>query len=54
MKTHNTQRDPVCGKKVNANKAYAKVKIGKEIYYLCCPLCQSEFENNPNRYINKK
>lgn len=53
MKNNNgTLRDPVCGKKINPNKAYAKVKYGKETYYLCCPLCQSEFEMNPNKYIN--
>ncbi|MBS4033482.1 MAG: YHS domain-containing protein [Ignavibacterium sp.] len=45
-------RDPVCKKKVNPNKAYAKVKYGKEIYYLCCPLCQAEFEKDPDKFIN--
>lgn len=52
--TSNTIHDPVCGKKINANKAYAKVKYEKQFYYLCCPLCQSEFEKNPLNYINKK
>lgn len=54
MKTNNTLRDPVCGKKINPNKAYAKVKIDKEIYYLCCPICQCEFENDPKKFITKK
>ncbi len=45
-------RDPVCGKKINPNKAYAKVKYGRENYYLCCPLCQAEFEKNPVKFIN--
>lgn len=54
MKTNNTLRDPVCGRKINPNKAYAKIKIGKDFFYLCCPLCQSEFENDPQKFINKK
>ena len=45
-------RDPVCGKKINPNKAYVKVKYGKETYYLCCPICQAEFEKNPKNFIN--
>jgi len=44
-------RDPVCGKKVNRNKVQIKIKRGNEIYYLCCPLCQKEFERNPEKYL---
>ncbi len=52
MKNNNkTLRDPVCGKKINKNKAHAKVKYNKQIYYLCCPLCQAEFESQPMKYI---
>ena len=50
----NSIHDPVCGKKINANKAYAKVKYGKETYYLCCPLCQAEFEKDPFKYVDNK
>ena len=53
-KKNYTHRDPVCGKKMNPNKAYAKIKYGKEFYFLCCPLCQSEFEKEPNKYIKPK
>jgi YHS domain-containing protein len=53
MKNNNQSlRDPVCGKKINPNKAYAKVKYGKETYYICCPLCQAEFEKDPDKFIN--
>lgn len=45
-------RDPVCGKKINPNKAYAKVKYGKETYYLCCPICHAEFEKEPEKFID--
>ena len=44
-------RDPVCGKKINSNKAYAKIKYNKHLYYVCCPLCQSEFEKDPAKFI---
>ena len=47
-------KDPVCGKKMDPNKSYAKIKYGKEIYYLCCPLCQSKFEKEPKKYIKQK
>lgn len=45
-------KDPVCGKKMNTNKAYAKIKYNKQTYYVCCPLCQSEFEKDPASFIN--
>ncbi|MFQ6065942.1 MAG: YHS domain-containing protein [bacterium] len=45
--------DPVCGRKINRNKAYARVKYQDEIYYLCCPKCQSEFEKDPKKYLMK-
>jgi YHS domain-containing protein len=54
MKNGNgVQRDPVCGKKINRNKVHAKVKYNNETYYLCCPLCQSEFEKDPEKYIKE-
>ncbi|MBU2447069.1 MAG: YHS domain-containing protein [Bacteroidetes bacterium] len=55
MKIKNSfPRDPVCNRKMNKNKAYAKVKHNDRIYYLCCPLCQAQFEKDPERYITKK
>jgi len=44
-------RDPVCGKKINRAKAHIALEYKGETYYLCCPLCQSEFERDPDRYI---
>lgn len=43
-------RDPVCGKRVNVNRAHVKVHHEGEDYYLCCPLCQREFERAPEKY----
>lgn len=43
----------VCKKKVNANKAYAKVNYNGEVYFLCCPLCQREFEKEPEKFVRE-
>ena len=44
--------DPVCGKRVNTNKAHIKIEYKHLTFYLCCPLCQSKFENNPEKYMH--
>lgn len=44
--------DPVCGRRMNPNRAYTKIKYEGEVYYLCCPLCQSTFEKDPENYIS--
>lgn len=49
-----THIDPVCGKRMNANKAHIVITYDGEDYYLCCPLCQKEFEQNPQKYVLKK
>ncbi len=46
-------RDPVCGKKINRNKAHIRIRYERKEYYLCCPLCQATFEKNPKEYILK-
>ncbi len=46
--------DPVCGRKINRGKAYARLKYEDEIYYLCCPKCQAEFEKDPKNYLLKR
>lgn len=47
------KRDPVCGRKMNRNKAYVIVKHNGDEYLLCCPLCQSEFERNTEKYVSQ-
>jgi len=46
-------RDPVCGRRMNPNKAYAKVKHDGAIYLLCCPVCQEAFQRNPEMYTTE-
>lgn len=44
-------RDPVCGRRMNRNKAYAVVRYGGVDYLLCCTRYQAEFEADPERYL---
>ncbi len=53
MGKNNVTRDPVCGRKMNKNKAYVVIHLDQEEYYLCCPRCQAEFEKDSQKYINK-
>ena len=46
--------DPVCGRKVNRNKAYARLEYKDETYYLCCPKCQAEFEKDPEKCLRQE
>jgi YHS domain-containing protein len=45
--------DPVCGKRINRNKAHITVEYRGEVYYLCCPECQSAFEREPQEYARQ-
>jgi len=40
-----------CGKPVNRNKAHMQMTVDGTTYLACCPLCQSEFEKNPAKYV---
>jgi YHS domain-containing protein len=43
-------KDPVCGRRMNRDKAYGVARFNGVEYLLCCPRCQSEFEADPERY----
>ena len=46
-------RDPVCGKRINRNKAHITIEyVGRE-YLLCCPVCQAEFERDPEKFVRQ-
>lgn len=47
------RRDPVCGKRITRNGAHIVIEFDGERYYLCCPLCQAEFERHPTRYARR-
>ncbi len=44
-------RDPVCGKRINRNKAHIVLEYKSQTYALCCPVCQAEFERDPEKYL---
>ena len=46
-------RDPVCGKRVNCNKAHITIEYKGSEYLLCCPICQAEFERDPEKYVRQ-
>ncbi len=46
-------RDPVCGKRINPNKAHIQIEHEGMLYYLCCPMCQNLFEKDPKKYVKK-
>ena len=44
-------RDPVCGQRVNRNKAHILIEYQGREYLLCCPMCQAAFEREPEKYL---
>ena len=46
--------DPVCGMKVNPEKAAAKSEYCGNTYYFCCAGCRTKFEADPEKYLAKK
>lgn len=44
-------RDPVCGQRVNRNKAHIVIEYQGREYLLCCPVCQAAFEREPEKYL---
>ena len=43
-------RDPVCGKRIHRGRAHIHIEYEHVRYYLCCPLCQAEFQATPEKY----
>jgi len=46
-------KDPVCGKRINRHRAQTAIEYDGWVYYLCCPLCQAEFERRPAAYAQQ-
>ena len=43
-------KDPVSGKRINRGKAHIVIEYKDVNYFLCCPLCQAQFERAPETY----
>jgi P-type Cu+ transporter len=48
-----TQTDPVCGMKVDDQKAAAQSTYGGKTFYFCCGGCKGKFDANPQQYASK-
>lgn len=46
--------DPVCGKRINRNKAHITIEYQGDEFYLCCPTCQAIFERDPEAYVGRQ
>lgn len=44
-------KDPVCGMKVEGNKAAATATYKGTTYYFCSTGCKTTFENKPEKYV---
>jgi YHS domain-containing protein len=43
-------KDPVCGKWFGREQAEAAIEYEGKLFYVCCPLCREQFEQDPARY----
>ncbi len=43
--------DPVCGMEVDENSAAATYEYKGKTYYFCAPGCKSDFEKDPEKYL---
>ena len=48
-----THTDPVCGMKVDDQKAAAQSAYEGKTYYFCSPGCKRKFDANPRQYVSK-
>lgn len=47
-------RDPVCGMRISASEAFARVEHDSRPYYFCASGCKEHFEKHPSRYVRVK
>ena len=45
--------DPVCGARIDEADATAKTGFAGEMYYFCSAACQTQFEEDPGKFIGK-
>ncbi|HET8670422.1 MAG TPA: metalloregulator ArsR/SmtB family transcription factor [Candidatus Saccharimonadales bacterium] len=47
-------RDPVCGMRLSASEAWARIEHDGRSYYFCASGCKAQFEKFPSRFIQHK
>ena len=45
--------DPICKMEVDEKTAKFKSEYKEKTYYFCAPGCKKEFDDNPEKYIEK-
>ncbi len=53
MEKKHVTTDPVCGMKVEPEKAYSKIEYEGYVIYFCSRNCEEEFQKNPKKYLSK-
>jgi P-type Cu+ transporter len=48
---HNTERDPVCGMKVDPATTTNRAEYDRHAYHFCSALCRERFVADPARYL---
>lgn len=48
-----THTDPVCGMKVDDQKAASQSTYQGNTYYFCCEGCKTKFDKNPQQYASQ-
>ena len=49
-----THKDPVCGMQIEETQAVGKSDYLEQAYYFCSEVCQTKFDEEPEKYINQK
>lgn len=44
-------KDPICGMKIEENRAAATATYKGTTYYFCSTGCKTTFENKPEKYV---
>jgi len=47
-------KDPVCGREVDEKTASFKSIHANNLYYFCSTACQTQFNKNPEKYLQGK
>jgi Cu+-exporting ATPase len=53
MKNTTTEKDPVCGMKIEAATAAGRTEYKGKTYYFCSSKCKGEFDRSSEQYSSK-
>ena len=47
------EKDPVCGMMVDPKNCAGQSEYKGKTYYFCAPGCKSDFDKDPEKYLNQ-